>query len=122
MTDEQLLDTYMNQADLANAARLKAENEAKQAGEELASDLKWVMGTNQGRRFVMRLFERARIYGTTYDPTSDRNSAFNEGMRNAGLMLLADIHAAGAYGSYTKMLMEDHEAKQLKELKEKENG
>ncbi|NDD53499.1 endopeptidase [bacterium] len=57
-----------------------------------AEDLKWVMGNKRGRRFAWRLLDRAGIYRTSF--TGNSTTFFNEGMRNIGLMLVADIHEA----------------------------
>ena len=53
-------------------------------------DFKWLMGNKQGRRFVWRLLEKAGVFRTTFRLNNEM--AFLEGMRNMGLILVADIH------------------------------
>ena len=53
-------------------------------------DFKWLMGNKQGRRFVWRLLEKAGVFRTTFRLNNEM--AFLEGMRNMGLLLVADIH------------------------------
>ena len=53
-------------------------------------DFKWLMGNRQGRRFVWRLLEKAGVFRTTFRLNNEM--AFLEGMRNMGLILVADIH------------------------------
>lgn len=52
-------------------------------------DFKWLMGNKQGRRFVWRLLEKAGVFRTTFRLNNEM--AFLEGMRNMGLILMADI-------------------------------
>lgn len=55
------------------------------------NDLQTVMSTVQGRRFMWRQLERAGVFRTTF-AGHDPKTNFNEGQRNIGVMLLADIH------------------------------
>jgi hypothetical protein len=55
-------------------------------------DMRWLMSSQQGRRIVWRLLERAGIYRTSFSGDANR-TFFNEGARNVGLSLVADIHA-----------------------------
>ena len=57
-----------------------------------ADDLKWVMSSKRGRRFVWKVLDRAGVYRSSF--TGNSATFFNEGQRNIGLMLLADIHSA----------------------------
>lgn len=59
---------------------------------ELA-DLRAVMGSVEGRRFVWRLLEHGRIFTDRFDENSLR-MARNEGRAHTGLILLADIDVA----------------------------
>jgi hypothetical protein len=58
---------------------------------ELA-DLQAVLQTAAGRRFVWAQMERAGVFRTSFD-NSGSVTAFNEGRRTIGLMLLADLQA-----------------------------
>lgn len=84
----------------------KAEITQQQKNQRLSEneDIKMVMSTAEGRRFVNKLLERAGIYRCSFNGQSN-NTIFNEGGRNQGLMLLSDIQTA-APGSYATMLKE----------------
>jgi hypothetical protein len=71
------------------AARKLAETR-KANREQDKADFKWLMGQVQGRRFIWRLLELAGVYRSTF--RADNEMAFLEGMRNMGLVLMADIH------------------------------
>jgi hypothetical protein len=66
-------------------------------------DWKWLMRTRQGRRVAWRLLERAGVYRLSYQ--FDEHTAFREGSRNIGLMILNALHSA-APESYALMLEE----------------
>lgn len=70
-------------------------------------DLKWVMSNKRGRRFVFRLLERAGVFRLSFN-TNALSMAFNEGQRNEGLRLTAQIHAE-CPDRYTEMLKESKE-------------
>lgn len=53
-------------------------------------DVKWLLAHKAGRRFVWRLLEQAGVYRTSFN-NSGSVTAFNEGQRNIGLMLVAEI-------------------------------
>ena len=79
-------------------------SKATLAREVLANDIKWLMGNRQGRRIAWRQLDRAGVYRTSFGGNADTTN-FNEGQRNMGLMLIADIHAH-APEAYTQMLAE----------------
>ena len=79
-------------------------NKVALAREVLSNDIKWLMGNRQGRRIVWRQLDRAGVYRTSFGGNADTTN-FNEGQRNMGLMLIADIHAH-APEAYTQMLAE----------------
>lgn len=66
-------------------------------------DLKWVMSDKRGRSVVWRQLEIAGIYRLSY--TGDDRTAFNEGQRNIGLKLLAEINQH-CPAEYMEMLKE----------------
>jgi hypothetical protein len=66
----------------------KAET-ARLARLEELNDLRTVMSTRQGRRFVWRLLEMTGIYRSSY--TGNADTYFREGARNVGLVLMHDI-------------------------------
>lgn len=76
------LDDDNGKAEQAETARLARVQEI--------ADLRTVMGTRQGRRFVWRLLELTGVYRTSY--TGNADTYFREGARNVGLVLVRDIH------------------------------
>lgn len=68
-------------------------------------DLVTVMSSVEGRRLMHKLLARTGIYRCSFNGQSNA-TIFNEGARNQGLMLLADIQSA-APGSYITMLKEN---------------
>lgn len=81
-------------ADSTEDEDAKLEREARQ----IVEDLRWLMGHKPGRRFVRRLLERTGVYRTSFN-TSGSVMAFNEGQRNVGLGLVAEIqeHAPDSF-------------------------
>ncbi|WP_443696441.1 Bbp19 family protein [Pseudomonas sp.] len=63
-----------------------------------AEDIKWLLSSKRGRRIVFRLLQDAGVYRSSFN-TNALQMSFNEGNRNAGLMLLAVIteHASERY-------------------------
>lgn len=53
------------------------------------ADLKMVLSTLEGRRFLWRLLSTCGIYRTSFHPSSQ--IYFNEGVRSVGLNVIADI-------------------------------
>jgi hypothetical protein len=95
--------------DLQSQERAHADNSdrAKLAQQVEIDDLKWLMSNKRGRRFVCRVLERAGVWRLSFN-TNALSMAFNEGMRNEGLRLMAQIttHCAERY---TEMLKESKE-------------
>jgi hypothetical protein len=95
--------------DLQSQERATAGNsdKAKLAHQVEIDALKWLMSNKRGRRFVCRQLERAGVWRISFN-TNALTMAFNEGMRNEGLRLMAQIttHCADRY---TEMLKESKE-------------
>lgn len=53
-------------------------------------DFKWLMSRKEGRRFVWRQLDKAGVFRLSFTGNAPQTD-FNEGMRNSGLALLADI-------------------------------
>jgi hypothetical protein len=81
--------------------------------EQEISDMKAVMATVEGRRFIWRQLKAAGIYDTSFVGGAPDITAFKEGARNLGLMLLGEIMTE-ATGSFLTMQKEatDYEAQQ----------
>jgi hypothetical protein len=93
-----------------NAADPDQVQQAKEISESLndrrINDIREVLSTKRGRRFFWRYLEICGIFKTSNADSSQ--IFFNEGMRNVGLMLLADVNEA-APDAYLLMLRESQE-------------
>jgi hypothetical protein len=77
-------------ANAADEAQVKkAENRLINGREQEMEDVRFVLSTPSGRRFLWRWLEICGIYKTSM--TGNSTTFFNEGMRSVGLSLLADI-------------------------------
>lgn len=94
--------------DLRGQERAKAEqgDKAKLQRHNEAEDMKWLMGSKRGRRIMWRLLEKTRIFRSSF--TGNSETFFNEGMRNVGLMLMAQINET-CPEQYTNMVQEQQE-------------
>lgn len=67
------------------------------------ADFKWLMSDKRGRRFMWRLLDMTGLYRCSF--TGNSTTFFNEGQRNIGLQLMADINEQ-APEAYPQMLAE----------------
>lgn len=88
-------------------AQAEADDRARLTLQTEIDDLKWLMSNKRGRRFVARMLERAGVWRLSFN-TNALTMAFNEGTRNEGLRLLAQI-TAHCPDRYTEMLKESNE-------------
>jgi hypothetical protein len=101
----------MNEKDKAfNAAEEAQVKDRRRKDERVRdielADMKKIMATREGRRFVWRLLDRAGVFRTSF--TGNSTTFFNEGMRNMGLMVIGDVMAACA-DQYVVMMNESKE-------------
>lgn len=82
------------------------EKQQRTAAYLAAEDMKWLMGSRRGRRIAWRILDRTGIYRSSF--TGNSETYFREGMRNVGLMLMAQIHEV-CPESYTLMMKEQNE-------------
>jgi hypothetical protein len=68
----------------------RREKSAKTARLQRQEDYRWLMGDVRGRRFLWDLFGRAGLFRSSMGLTPEL-TAFNEGRRDLGLALLADV-------------------------------
>lgn len=80
--------------------------------------LRAAMSNENGRAFVWGLLERAGIYRSSHVPGQADGTAFNEGARNQGLALFADVMKL-APENYPRMAAE---AQAREKAKEKQSG
>lgn len=76
---------------------------ARQLRELELQDFRWLMSHAEGRRIVWRLLGHAGVYRTSF--TGNSTTFFNEGRRDVGLFLLAEVQDASPNG-YIKMFSE----------------
>lgn len=77
----------LDQQDAANEAReVTARLETKTEND----DFLWLMSSKRGRRVVWRMLQKAGVYRVSFTPDA-LQTAFNEGGRNVGLQLTAQI-------------------------------
>ena len=67
----------------------KFEDKIDRQNEE--ADIKWLMSSKRGRRFIWRLLEMAGVFRSSFN-TNAMAMSFGEGNRNYGLQLLNQIH------------------------------
>jgi hypothetical protein len=82
----------------------KQEARARREQERIDEDLRSVLSTYQGRSFIWELLTRAGIYRTTFSDNA-AISAFNEGIRQSGLHLIARIDGVDQ-NAYAKLRRE----------------
>jgi hypothetical protein len=68
----------------------KAESKERRGRERELDDMAWVLSTPQGRRFVWRYLGECGVFRTSFN--GQFQTFFNEGSRNIGLKLLADVN------------------------------
>jgi len=79
-----------NAADPESVGRKKRKAERNENSRIAA--FRAVMATREGRQYVWWLLEQCGIFRTSF--TGNSTTFFNEGQRNVGLVLIADINAA----------------------------
>lgn len=75
------------------------------------ADIEKLMEKAEGRRIVWRLLEQCNVFGTTFSH-EPLTMAFNEGQRNIGLLILADVMEV-APKRYMVMTLEAQERKRI---------
>lgn len=87
------MDKY-DPTDIRRQERAKADTDLrnKLAKDTEEADFKWLMSSKRGRRIVWRMLDRAGVFRLSFN-TNSMMMAFNEGNRNEGLRVLAQIHA-----------------------------
>lgn len=90
------------------AQTAERKGEQKRARDGDLADLLYVMTDPAGRRFMHKLLSASGLYRTSFDADPHKTS-FNEGRRNIGLALMADIMVI-APTQYAEMLEEQRNA------------
>lgn len=97
---------HFDPLDTCSQERAQADTESRSrlAMQIEVDDLKWLLSNKRGRRFATRLLERAGVWRLSFN-TNALTMAFNEGTRNEGLRLLAQI-STHCPDRYIEMLKE----------------
>jgi 3-oxoacyl-[acyl-carrier-protein] synthase III len=78
---------------VADPQEVKKSVERALRGRDLElDDFAWVMSNERGRRFVYRYISECGVFKTSF--TGNSTTFFNEGARNIGLKIMADINEA----------------------------
>ena len=83
----------------------KEKQESKNEITAEMEDIRAVMSTPGGRRYMFKLLERSGLNRVSFTGQSN-STIFNEGGRNQGLQLKSDLRQA-APGSYATMMKEN---------------
>lgn len=85
-----------------------AELRTKLALQTEQADMQWLMGSKRGRRIMWRLLEKTGVYRSSF--TGNSETYFREGMRNVGLMLMAQVNEFSP-DQYALMLKEQQDVR-----------
>jgi len=85
--------------------RQTADEQARNAQRVERDDIIWLMSGKRGRRVAHRMLDRAGVWRLSFS-TNALQMAFNEGMRNEGLALTAQIMAS-CPAQYAEMITEN---------------
>jgi hypothetical protein len=86
-----------------------AQVKEKLAADKQHNDIKFILATEQGRRFLWELLSSCGVYRQSADHSGSW-TYFNEGKRSIGLEVLTQITAADP-DSYLKMIKESKKEK-----------
>ena len=89
----------------------KKKTKAQIHKEQDKEDLKLLLDSAGGRRFLWRLLEECGVYKISF--TGDNYTIFNEGKRQIGLRLIEDIFNASP-NAYTEMRLEATQRKEAR--------
>ncbi len=83
---------YNDPLDVRSAEQKKREADARKrlVRETEIADVKWLMSSKKGRRFMWRLLDLSGPFRLSFDPNAMR-MAFNEGNRNLGNQLFDEV-------------------------------
>jgi len=95
------------------------EDRRKRLSDRQYSDLRKVLASPEGRRFVWRLMSEAGVFRSSF--TGNSETFFREGKRNIGLIILGDVMVAQP-DSFTVMQREAVNDKLLREQEIKNQG
>lgn len=91
---------------MSDDAKRQADLQRRLAAQTLADDTRWLMADPRGKRLVRQWLADAGVSRTTFVVGDTHASAFNEGMRNFGLKMQAQV-IEHAQADYLRMLAGD---------------
>lgn len=94
-----------------------AGRKVKEARELELSDLRQVLQTEAGRRFVWRALGYCQVFGDGFDESPHR-TAFNAGVKNVGAFLMAEITSADEEAFF--LMMRENRVRQQRQTTEAE--
>jgi hypothetical protein len=80
---------------------------AKDLAKQDEQDIRALLSTREGARFFARLLELCGVYRLSYVPGDTHATAFNEGKRNVGNAVMADLAGIDGYTSRLKEGMKE---------------
>ena len=113
--------------DAADPKKVKASRAAEKIREKIeAEDLFWMLSHRRGRNIYWKWLERAGVFRTSYSEVSVHKTHVNEGRRQMGLAMLAELTQTKP-DAYLDMMREAEEekikkAKPKSKKKEKESN
>ncbi len=99
-----MVDPNATAEERAAAEREDAEQRSKLERLQRADDMRTVMGTTEGRRFVWRLLNEAGLFSSSYTGEAI-SGAFSEGKRAFAVRLMADLQLESR-DAYVRMVAE----------------
>lgn len=94
----------LSKEERAAAERVDAEQRARRERLQRADDMRAVMGTVSGRRFIWRLLNEAGLFSSSYTGEAI-SGAYGEGKRAVAVKLMADLQAESK-DAYVTMVAE----------------
>jgi hypothetical protein len=85
------------------------------------SDLRKILSTPEGRRFVWNELSRTKVFAPSFSLNSSQTS-YNEGERSVGIALLADVMEAKPEAFYQSYCKANSKEKAVKTQEESNDG
>lgn len=99
-----MIDVNATNEERAAADRAEAEQRSRLERLQRADDMRAVMGSVEGRRFVWRLLNESGLFGSSYTGEAI-SGAYGEGRRAVAVKLMADLQAESR-DAYVRMVAE----------------
>ena len=97
----------LDDIDAREKAQALARDKAKHEARLERDDITWLMSGKRGRRIVKRLLVASGVWRLSFN-TNAMTTAFNEGMRNQGLTLTAQLMNV-CPAQYAEMITENQD-------------